>query len=96
MYNVFYARIFRGTHKNYEKISIQLTAEEMELLVEYIYDYTIKLSKDNAIVSLSRKSTQGSSIIFIPYLHKSSLLKLFIIIFITLVLTSALITQIAS
>lgn len=36
-------------HKDYEKISIQLTAEELEVLVSRIHDYTVKLALDNSI-----------------------------------------------
>lgn len=36
-------------HKNYDKISIQLTTEELEVLVGRIYNYTIKLAKDNNV-----------------------------------------------
>lgn len=36
-------------HKNYEKISIQLTTAELEVLVGRIYEYTIKLAKDNNV-----------------------------------------------
>ncbi len=36
-------------HKDYEKISIQLSAEDLEVLVGCIYDYTIKLAADNAV-----------------------------------------------
>lgn len=36
-------------HKNYEKISIQLTTEELEVLVGRICEYTIKLANDNDI-----------------------------------------------
>lgn len=36
-------------HKNYHKISIQLTTEEFEVLVGHIYEYTIKLAKDNSV-----------------------------------------------
>lgn len=36
-------------HKNYDKISIQLTAEDLEVLVGRIHEYTIKLAKDNAV-----------------------------------------------
>jgi hypothetical protein len=36
-------------HKDYEKISIQLTTEDLKVLVEHIYEYTIKLEKDNNI-----------------------------------------------
>lgn len=34
-------------HKDYEKISIQLTSEDLGVLVGRIYDYTLKLAKDN-------------------------------------------------
>lgn len=36
-------------HKSYEKISIQLTTEELEILVNRIYEYTIKLAEDNDV-----------------------------------------------
>ncbi len=36
-------------HKNYEKISIQLTTEELGILVGRIYEYTIKLAEDNSV-----------------------------------------------
>lgn len=36
-------------HKNYEKISIQLATEDLEVLVGRIYEYTIKLVKDNDV-----------------------------------------------
>lgn len=36
-------------HKNYSKISIQLTTEDLEVLVGRIYEYTIKLAKDNCV-----------------------------------------------
>ena len=36
-------------HKDYEKISVQLTAEELEVLVGRIYEYTIKLAQDNSV-----------------------------------------------
>ena len=36
-------------HKNYEKISIQLATEDLEVLVGRVYEYTIKLSKDNDV-----------------------------------------------
>lgn len=35
--------------KNYSKISIQLTSEEIEVLVGRIYEYTLKLVRDNEI-----------------------------------------------
>lgn len=40
-------------HKNYDKISIKLTTEELEVLVGRIYDYTVKLAKDNDIELLN-------------------------------------------
>lgn len=36
-------------HKDYEKISIQLSVEDLEILVGRIYEYTIKLAEDNSI-----------------------------------------------
>ena len=36
-------------HKHYEKISIQLTAEDLEVLVGRIHEYTIKLAADNNV-----------------------------------------------
>ncbi len=36
-------------HKDYAKISIQLTTEELEALVGRIYEYTVKLARDNNI-----------------------------------------------
>lgn len=37
------------SHKEYEKISIQLTTEELEVLVSRIYEYTVKMAKDNKV-----------------------------------------------
>lgn len=36
-------------HKDYAKINIKLTVESLEVLVERIYDYTIKLANDNNV-----------------------------------------------
>ncbi len=36
-------------HKDYKKISIQLTTEELEVLVGRIYEYTAKLAKNNEV-----------------------------------------------
>lgn len=36
-------------YKDYDKISIQLTTEKLEVLVGRIYDYTVKLAKDNDV-----------------------------------------------
>lgn len=46
-------------HKNYEKISIQLATEYLEVLVGRIYEYTIKLAKDND-VELSEDELRAS------------------------------------
>lgn len=35
------------THKDFEKFSIKLYAEDLDLLVNRIYEYTMKLAKDN-------------------------------------------------
>lgn len=37
------------SHKDYDKISIQLTTEDLEILVSRIYEYTVKLAKDNKV-----------------------------------------------
>ncbi|WP_373263003.1 hypothetical protein [Hungatella hathewayi] len=44
-------------HKAYEKINIQLTTEELEVLVGRIYEYTVKLAADN-FVELSEDELQ--------------------------------------
>lgn len=36
-------------HKEYERICIQLTAEDLDVLVGRIYEYTIKLAQDNSV-----------------------------------------------
>lgn len=36
-------------NKDYKKISIQLTTEELEVLVGRIYEYTVNLAKDNEV-----------------------------------------------
>lgn len=46
-------------HRDYEKISIQLTTEELSILVGRIYEYTIKLAKDND-VELNEDALQAS------------------------------------
>lgn len=35
--------------KDYDRISIQLSTEELDVLVNRIYDYTMKLAKDNSV-----------------------------------------------
>ena len=47
-------------HKNYEKISIQLTTEDLEVLVGRIYEYTTKLANDNDI-ELAEDELQASN-----------------------------------
>lgn len=37
------------SHKDYDKISIQLTTEDLDVLVSRIYEYTVKLAKDNKV-----------------------------------------------
>ena len=37
-------------HKNFEKFSIKLSAEDIDILVGRIYEYTIKLAEDNKYV----------------------------------------------
>lgn len=50
-------------HKDYEKISIQLSAEDIEVLVGRIYDYTIKLASDNSVaLSNDELNLNGSAI----------------------------------
>ena len=62
-------------HKNYDKISIQLTTEELEVLVGRIYEYTIKLAKDNNVeltddeMNASRKQSKGAIIDLQQYLR---------------------------
>ena len=50
-------------YKDYEKISIQLSTEELDILVNRIYEYSIKLAKVN-FVELSEEERvveQGNS-----------------------------------
>lgn len=37
------------THKKYSKIQIQLSTDELEVLVGRIHEYTLKLAEDNAV-----------------------------------------------
>lgn len=53
-------------NKDYKKISIQLTTEELEVLIGRIYEYTIQLAKDNEVDLTEdelRASDRGSAII---------------------------------
>lgn len=47
-------------HKDYEKISIQLTTKELEVLVSRIYEYTVKLADDNKF-ELTEEELHASS-----------------------------------
>lgn len=51
-------------NKNYEKIKIELTTEELNVLVNRIYEYTIKLAKDNS-VDLTDNELSSSDNIFL-------------------------------
>lgn len=51
-------------NKNYEKIKIELTTEELNVLVNRIYEYTIKLAKDNS-VDLADDELSSSDNIFL-------------------------------
>lgn len=42
-------------HKDYEKISIQLSTEELDILVNKIYECTLKLAKDNSVELLDEE-----------------------------------------
>ena len=48
-------------YKDYDKISIQLTTEELEVLVGRIYDYTVKLAKDNDVELSDEKLLQKNN-----------------------------------
>lgn len=53
-------------NKDYKKISIQLTTEELEVLVGRIYEYTLKLAKDNKVDLMEdeiQASAKGNAII---------------------------------
>ena len=51
-------------YKNYEQISIQLAAEDIGVLVGHIYEYTVKLAKDNSTeLSKTDVSADGGAII---------------------------------
>lgn len=51
-------------NNNYEKIKIELTTEELSVLVNRIYEYTIKLAKDNS-VDLADDELNSSDNIFL-------------------------------
>lgn len=47
--NLMFALEELKKNKDYKKISIQLTTEELETLVGRIYEYTVKLAEDNKV-----------------------------------------------
>lgn len=52
------------SHKDYENISIQLTADQLDVIVNRIHEYTIKLAKDNAVeLSEDELETDSTTII---------------------------------
>ena len=58
-------------HKNYEEIRIQLTTNELEVLVGRIYEYTVKLAKDNSVPLITEElgSDKGAIINLEEYLN---------------------------
>ena len=60
-------------HKDYEKISIQLSTEELDVLVNRIFEYTEKLAKDNSIElsedELNRQISDGTILNLQRYLN---------------------------
>ena len=60
-------------HKDYQKISIQLTAEEIDVMVGRIYDYTVKLAADNNVeleeVEFRSEENNGAIINLQTYLN---------------------------
>ena len=58
-------------HKNYENFTIRLSAEDLGVLVNRIYEYTTKLAQDNSVEFKSEElSTVQSSDNAIIYLQK--------------------------
>ena len=58
-------------HKNYENLTIRLSAEDLGILVNWIYDYTTKLAQDNFVELKSEElRTVQSSDNAIIYLQK--------------------------
>ena len=60
-------------HKDYEKISIQLSTEELDVLVNRIFEYTEKLAKDNSFAltedELNAQISDGTILNLQRYLH---------------------------
>lgn len=50
--------------KRYEMLKIELTTEELDVLVNRIYEYTVKLASDNAVeLTDDEKKSSGNSIL---------------------------------
>ena len=51
-------------NKRYEKLKIELTTEELDVLVNRIYEYTVKLASDNAVeLTDDEKKSSDNSIL---------------------------------
>ena len=48
-------------HRDYEKFRIALSTEELDVLVNRIYDYTIQLAKNNEIELTEKERTHTSN-----------------------------------
>lgn len=55
-------------NKDYEKIKIELTTEELNVLVNRIYEYTLKLAKDNE-VELQKMRLAKLTILSLVYIN---------------------------
>ena len=50
--------------KRYEMLKIELTTEELDVLVNRIYEYTVKLASDNAVeLTDDEKKSSDNSIL---------------------------------
>ena len=56
-------------YKDYKKLSVELTTEELEVLLGRIYEYTIKLAKDNQIELGENNSLEVNYTDAIIHLH---------------------------
>lgn len=58
-------------HKNYEQFKIELSTEDLDVLVGRIYDYTIKLAENNQVelTEQERSKTDNSIINLQNYLR---------------------------
>lgn len=48
-------------HKDYEKISVHLSAEKLEILAGHIHEYTIKLARDNYVELTEQELSAGKT-----------------------------------